>query len=237
MLNSTMEESDLMNGGGKTAQWLRDHADYPHDYCLIWPFTRCRGYGQFGFKGKNHYAHRFMCELRHGPPPSPDHEAAHSCGRGHEGCVNPSHLSWKTRSENLRDSALHGTQARNTHGTQGRVSMGEAHQIRLLKGVKLQREVAEEFGISESTVSDIWLGRTHTRLSKVNYWSKEEDAKLLEAVARRYSYRQIAEHVGRSEGSVQNRLYKLGKRSQWQRNGAALLPNTTTLKAGERKDG
>lgn len=85
-------------GEGKTIKWLRAHTDYSHDWCLIWPFvSKLHGYGQFGYLGKNYYAHRFMCELAHGPAPSPLHEAAHSCGRGHEGCVNPQHLSWKTK--------------------------------------------------------------------------------------------------------------------------------------------
>lgn len=44
---------------------------------------------------------RYMCELRHGPPPSMFHEAGHTCPRGErEDCVNPQHLMWMTRLEN-----------------------------------------------------------------------------------------------------------------------------------------
>jgi hypothetical protein len=44
---------------------------------------------------------RIMCEWRHGAPPSPLHEAGHTCptGENHR-CVNPFHLEWMTRVEN-----------------------------------------------------------------------------------------------------------------------------------------
>lgn len=202
-------------GKGQAVQWLRDHANYSYDYCLIWPFSSlCRGYGQFGYLGKSHYAHRFMCELTHGPAPTPDLEAAHSCGRGHEGCVNPRHLSWKTKSENLSDSRGHGTQTRNTYGNAGRLSKEEAHQIWRMKGVKLQREVADLFKVSESTVSDIWCGRTHARPSKIVHWTPGEDAKLVDGLKLGYSYSHIAKQVGRPLGAVESRIYRLGLRSR-----------------------
>jgi hypothetical protein len=129
-------------GNGKAIQWIRDHQDYEHkDWCLMWPFYRLRGYGSFGYLGKSYYAHRFMCELVHGKPPTPDHQAAHSCGNGHLGCVNPHHLSWKTQSENQLDCREHGTQAKNKRGTRGKLTMAIADQIRALKGVKLQWQI------------------------------------------------------------------------------------------------
>lgn len=97
-------------GKGKAQQWLKDHLEYPHDYCLIWPFcTDGRvGRGLMGVNGKRGWAHRFMCELAHGPAPEGKPQAAHSCGNGHKGCVNPRHLSWKNNSENQLDRSRHG---------------------------------------------------------------------------------------------------------------------------------
>lgn len=127
-------------GSGKTIQWIQDHLSYPHDdWCLIWPFSRTRGYGQFGYLGKGYYAHRYMCELVHGAAPSPEHQAAHSCGNGVEGCVNPKHLSWKTQSENQLDCRQHGTQAKSYDGISGRLSAEQAHQIR--------RQLSNCFGV------------------------------------------------------------------------------------------
>jgi hypothetical protein len=46
---------------------------------------------------------RLICEWFHGAPPSPVHEAGHTCPQGeNECCVNPDHLKWMTREENER---------------------------------------------------------------------------------------------------------------------------------------
>jgi hypothetical protein len=149
-------------GEGRAFRLITAHRDYPYDdWCLIWPFTKIRGYGSFGHLGKRHYAHRFMCELAHGSAPSDLHEAAHSCGNA--ACVNPNHLSWKTPGENGLDCRKHGTHVRNTHGPSGKITKEQAGAIRSLKGVKRLWELAEEYGVSESTISNIWVGRTHSR--------------------------------------------------------------------------
>lgn len=44
---------------------------------------------------------RLVLEWKAGPPPTPLHEAGHTCPHGeHELCVNPAHLTWMTREEN-----------------------------------------------------------------------------------------------------------------------------------------
>lgn len=201
-------------GNGKAIQWLRDHVNYDADYCLIWPFYRNpNGYGQFGYLGENHWAHRYMCELANGPPPSAEHEAAHSCGNGDGGCANPKHVSWKTKSGNLLDCGEHGTQARNIHGPGGRLSPEQVQQIRDLKGKKTQAEIALMFGVHEPTIRDIYLGRTYTRARKINLYTPEDDAKIREAVARGCNFRQIAEIVGRPVHAVSARTYRIGLKS------------------------
>lgn len=96
------------------------------------------------------------------------------------------------------------------------MAAGTAAQIRDLKGIKLQREVAEEFGVSESTVSDIWLGRTHGA-SKINYWTAEEDAAMREAIQGGKSFVEIAKDIGRPHAAVSMRAYRLGLKSGYQR--------------------
>jgi hypothetical protein len=144
-------------GNGAGIQWIRARVGYQGDDCLIWPFHLCNGYGTLGYLGKQYYAHRFMCELAHGAPPSPDLEAAHSCGRGHLGCTNPRHLSWKTPGENQRDRAGHGT--RNVWSWRGKITQAQADEILALKGKRTQAEIAEQFGISRSNVSFIHCGK------------------------------------------------------------------------------
>src|SRR5258708_1433259 len=83
-----------------STKWVRLHSQYPHDdFCLIWPFARKGGgYAQIGSDGI--LLHRLMCEYRNGPAPTSEHYATHSCGRGHEGCINPNHLRWRTPAQN-----------------------------------------------------------------------------------------------------------------------------------------
>ena len=151
-------------GNGKAVAWLRAHVDYDGEGCLPWPFCLCNGYGHFGHEGENHYAHRFMCTLVKGPPPTPFHEAAHSCGRGDQGCVHPQHLDWKTTSGNQLDRALHGT--KNSWAARGKLTPEEAAQIRALKGQKTQQEIAAMFGISRSQVSWVMTGKAWVRERK-----------------------------------------------------------------------
>ena len=150
-------------GRGKAVAWIRQHVSFEMDECLIWPFSRTRGYGMFGYLGNLLYAHRFMCELVNGPPPSIEHQAAHSCGNGHNGCVNPKHLSWKTRSGNNLDSWRHSPGAR-TKGPQGQLSPRQVLEIRRMKGTKTQAQLAAEFGLSEPSIRDVQLGRTYRRV-------------------------------------------------------------------------
>lgn len=74
--------------------------------CVTWPYSKCtNGYGQVAINGKKVLTHRISCERLNGPPPTPQHEAAHSCGNGHLGCVSPWHLRWLTHAENTAESA------------------------------------------------------------------------------------------------------------------------------------
>lgn len=73
--------------------------------CLIWPFGRIKGYAAAS-NGK--YVSRLICEKIHGPAPFPKAETLHECGNGNLGCVNPKHLRWGTRKENMQDMIGHG---------------------------------------------------------------------------------------------------------------------------------
>lgn len=100
---------------GEPAEYLSSVAMvYEGDDCLIWPFSRnAAGYAtMFAKKGDTTIVSRAVCEMKRGRPPSPDHDAAHSCGKGHEGCINPHHLRWATKLENAADKFVHGTLTR-----------------------------------------------------------------------------------------------------------------------------
>ena len=134
--------------------------------CLIWPFARSGvGYAQMRFDGRPHNVHRLVCEAEHGPPPSPEHVAAHSCGKGNVGCVNPMHLSWKTNAENEADKIIHGTCSRGERNGSARLSEKQVREVRSTKHVATQPELAAIYGVSRYTIRAIVQGRTWGHLS------------------------------------------------------------------------
>jgi hypothetical protein len=199
-------------GEGAAIRFVRQHENYPHkDWCLIWPFSKSRGYGTFSYLGKSYYAHRFMCELAHGRASSDIHEAAHSCGDA--GCVNPNHLSWKTPSENGLDCRKHGTHVRSRLGSGGKITPEQAETIRSLKGDKKLWELADEYGVSESTISNIWVGKTHYRPRIINHWKPAEDAVIKDGASRGLNCAQIAKLLpGRTALSVSSRAHRIRMR-------------------------
>ena len=152
------------SGMGEPLRWLREHVSHGSDECLTWPFARRDGtYGRYHDPEtkKQRYAHREMCRLAHGDPPSPSHEAAHSCGKGHEGCVNPQHLRWDTRKGNASDRVKHGTENRGERNGCAKLTESCVKRIRALasKSGNTQNDIAATFDISRATVSDIVRGR------------------------------------------------------------------------------
>lgn len=202
-------------GKGFGVTFLRENVNYVGEGCLTWPMSRNpNGYAQFSVEGKQHWAHRFMCELVNGPPPTPEHEAAHSCGRGKFGCVDPRHLTWKTNAENSLDSREHGTQNRNPYGPKGRLTPQDVIQIRALRGVKTQAEIAAQFNISQPTIRDIFLGRSWREDQKKKPWRPDDDAILIGGLRERASLDVIASRMGRTYASVRARTFVLKRKSQ-----------------------
>ena len=103
---------------GKCKEFCRSllsQAESPQG-CIKWPFATCRkghaviapddGIG----KGTVHVA-RFLLE-KISPRPSEKHLALHTCHKGHEACVNPSHLYWGTQADNTHDMVVAGRHPR-----------------------------------------------------------------------------------------------------------------------------
>jgi len=152
---------DPKSGGicrGQAVQFLLDHIEHIDENCLIWPFYRTpRGYGDVNFPNIEGQAHRVMCFLAHGEPP-PEHVAAHSCGNGHLGCINPIHLSWKTQRQNIHDKAAHGTQPWGDQIHFARLNLEQAKRAKY--GNEKSRELAKEFGVSVAAIDNIRANRT-----------------------------------------------------------------------------
>jgi len=157
------KHGDPLGGGtakGDAIGWLFQNVEHLGTDCLAWPFSKDpNGYGQVRYNGKGQGAHRVMCTLAHGEPPDAYQDASHSCGKGHLGCVNPRHLSWKTRAGNLQDRVDHGTIVRGEKSHGARLTEEDVRLIRGMKGQITQRELAEKFGVSPSQISLIHSGK------------------------------------------------------------------------------
>jgi len=66
--------------------------------------------------------------------------------------VNWRHLSWKTRVENKADMLVHGTRIYGEQHYAAKLSDTAARRILELKGRAKQKDIAERFGVSQSTV-------------------------------------------------------------------------------------
>lgn len=155
---------DPLSGGTKHGEPLRFILDtvlpYEGNECLIWPFSRDdKGRARMRRDGRPQQVPRIICEFVHGPAPSKLHQAAHSCGKGHEGCVTKGHLSWKTPSGNQMDRVGHGTSTRGENHGMSRLMEDDVRQIRRLCANMLQRDIATKFGVSRATVSMILSGK------------------------------------------------------------------------------
>ena len=139
---------------GEPERYMREvAATYTGEECLPWPYrTNPQGYAQLT-GGAN--VCRIICEAVNGPPPSPSHEAAHNCGNGADGCVNGSHLFWKTRAENEADKILHGTSNRGERCGSAKLTREQVLEIRAIGRSMLQREVAALYGVTDSSIRDI----------------------------------------------------------------------------------
>ncbi|TIO15578.1 MAG: hypothetical protein E5X86_19600 [Mesorhizobium sp.] len=128
---------------------------YEGNDCLFWPFARSdNGYGRLNGR----FTHRMVCEETHGPPPTPEHQAAHSCGKGNLACVTKGHLSWKTPMQNAADKIAHGTHNRGERHNLAKLTESEVLAIRKRRhdGEPLDK-LANDYNVSASLVGLIHL--------------------------------------------------------------------------------
>lgn len=131
----------------------------PQPTCVFWPFGKNnQGYGMIAVNRKMRLASRAVCEAVHGPAPTEKHQAAHACGNGHLGCVNPGCLYWATSKQNQADRVKHGTLLSGPKNPAAKLTTQDVIAIRSnptgLKG----KDLAALFGVSGQQISKIRLG-------------------------------------------------------------------------------
>lgn len=146
---------------GDPMRWIETHAAHSGDECLIWPFGRnAYGRGVVQHEGKIVQVSRLMCTAAHGQPPSDNYEAAHNCGKGHEGCVHPGHLEWKTKEQNEADKIAHGTLVHGERSHLAKLTDEQVRHIRILLQTESPTSIAKRYGLVRETIRAIAVGRS-----------------------------------------------------------------------------
>ena len=135
------------------------------DDCITFPYYRnADGYGWMRAGDRSLGSHVVSAILAYGPKPTPKHEACHSCGKGHEGCVNPKHIYWGTRADNTKDSYAHGARDAVVYRT-GEVAVAAKFSDKQIAAVRsaldsgeTQMSISRRFGMSQGHVSRIKHG-------------------------------------------------------------------------------
>jgi hypothetical protein len=142
---------------GEPLSFLRKAKDFSANECLIWPYAKSgAGYGVVRLSGRATLVHRQICIDRHGEPPTPRHEVAHWCGN--PACCSPQHLRWATPAENQSDRVRHGTHLRGSRSPLSKLTEDDVRAIRSLVPEKSVAEIARQFKVAPSCISNI-VGR------------------------------------------------------------------------------
>jgi len=140
---------------GAPMAFILANVGFDGDECLVWPFNRDKksGIPQISLDGTTKSPARVMCEKVNGPPPTPKHEAAHSCGKSHLGCVHPKHVRWLTHRENEADKKAHGTAPIGT--AHGHAKITDEIVREIITSKESLTKIGAKFGISYGTAGKI----------------------------------------------------------------------------------
>jgi hypothetical protein len=119
--------------------------------CIVWTKSRSKGgYGQKAVNGKKQYTHRLSAEIHYGPGAS-GQEVMHLCDN--PPCLNPKHLKWGTRKQNVADMLAKGRHRTNPKKgedhSQSKLAKEDVLEIRILAGRGfVLTDLAKMYGIT-----------------------------------------------------------------------------------------
>lgn len=182
-----------------------DYIEVTDTGCHEWTSSRfASGYGRIKIAGRSYRAHRVAWEMAYGEVPE-NQFVLHHCDN--KPCVRLDHLFLGTHDENMADMVVKGRAAteRNRHA---RLSRRQVEEIRdrYATGLVKQTALADEYGVTQSTISSIILGKTWTdvevdgRLGKLSQDDVRKIRELFEAGGT--SQRQLARDFNVSESLI-----------------------------------
>lgn len=140
--------------------------------CWLWTAHRTpNGYGQIGAGARNRgllYAHRVSFELNHGPL-TDGMFVCHSCDN--PPCVNPGHLFLGTPEDNSHDARAKGRlrPPRLSGELAAPAVLTERQVVQIIdrrERGELLRNLSAEFGVTETTISNIATGKTWRHIQR-----------------------------------------------------------------------
>lgn len=143
--------------------WSKVDKSHPSG-CWLWT-AACQksGYGAFGIRRRVVLAHRFSYELAHGPIPA-GLFVCHACDT--PACVNPDHLWLGTDAENAADMASKGRASRGEYVPTAKLTDATVLAIRArwAESSIPQKQLAQEYGVSHSVISEVLHGKAWRHL-------------------------------------------------------------------------
>lgn len=134
------------------------------DSCWLWlGYTDKDGYGQLSVNDRSQRAHRMSWEVHVGPIP-PGLQALHTCDV--RACINPNHLFLGTNTDNVIDRDAKGRSAAGERHGQRVLSETDVRAIRRrFRCGETQTAIAQDYGVNQTTISRIVLGRSWTHIA------------------------------------------------------------------------
>lgn len=109
------------------------------------------------------YIHDIVCEIFHGPKPSPVHEVAH--GDGVRLNCKDGNLRWATRKENMEDAIRHDTIRRGSEHYNAKLDDISIRRIRELASSGVSHgKISMQFNVKRQAISRIMAGKTWTHV-------------------------------------------------------------------------
>lgn len=126
--------------------------------CILWTGCTSNGYGVIRAEGVLHRAHAASWELHTGKS-AKGMCMLHKCDT--PSCINPEHLWAGTHAENARDRDQKDRVAHGRKHYRARLTEDQVRAIRM--DTRLQREIAEDYGVRQDHISRIKSGQTRRR--------------------------------------------------------------------------
>lgn len=148
----------------QTVQRLRSRSIVTNTGCWEWLGYKDKdGYGQIGYLGQRHAAHRVSFILRNPPGALPPGGVVrHKCDN--PSCINPYHLEVGTHADNVEDKIRRGRQPSGEEIANSKLTKDDVRYVKFLIEsqyyVGMLRDLAAEYGVDPSTISNIKKGRT-----------------------------------------------------------------------------